>query len=112
MTSLGASARRAALQALLGAAGAGFALPSAAAAQPPMHQHLANAEALERAQQNAAAAASAAAFLDEHQAKTLEALAEAIVPGSTGARVLTSTGFPGAGHGPVFAGRQRMSSRV
>ena len=42
---------------------------------------------IEQAQQRAAAAASAPAFLDDHQSKTLEVLAEAIVPGSTGARV-------------------------
>jgi hypothetical protein len=83
----GVMPRRAALQALLGAAGAGFALPSIVSAQHPMHQHFANPAALERAQQNAVAAASTPAFLDDHQSKTLEALAEAIVPGSTGAWV-------------------------
>jgi hypothetical protein len=78
--------RRAALQILAGAVGAGFALPSGAEAQHPIHQHLANPSAVEQAQK-AAAAASVPEFLDEHQAKTLEALAEAIVPGSTSARV-------------------------
>jgi gluconate 2-dehydrogenase subunit 3-like protein len=78
--------RRTALQALLGGLGTGFALPSVAAAQHPMHQHLANPAVLEQAQQNAIAA-STPVFLDAHQAKTLEALAEAIVPGSTKARV-------------------------
>jgi hypothetical protein len=79
--------RRVALQALLGGVGAGFALPSTADAQHPMHQHLANPAAIEQAQQRALVTADAAAFLDEHQSKTLEALAEAIVPGSTDARV-------------------------
>lgn len=82
--------RRAALQALLGGAGAataGFVLPSTAAAQHPIHEHLANPGALERAQQRAAAAAYTAEFLDAHQSKSLEALAEAIVPGATAARV-------------------------
>jgi hypothetical protein len=79
--------RRVALQALLGGVGAGFALPSTAAAQHPMHRHLVNPAALEQAQQNAAAAAYTPAFLDAHQSQTLEGLAEAIVPGSTAARV-------------------------
>jgi hypothetical protein len=78
--------RRAALQVLLGSA-AGFALPASVEAQHPMHQHLSNPVALEQAQQRAAATAAAPVFLDAHQAKTLEALAEAIVPGSTAARV-------------------------
>ena len=79
--------RRVALQALLGGAGAGFALPSIVEAQHPMQKHLANPVVLEQAQQNAAVAANMPALLDDHQAKTLETLAEAIVPGSTGARV-------------------------
>ena len=80
--------RRAALQALLGGAGAGFALPSAAAAQHPVHAHLANPGTIENAQKKAATVAAAPpAFLDGHQMKTLESLAEAIVPGSTAARV-------------------------
>jgi hypothetical protein len=81
--------RRAALQVLLGGAAA-FALPAAPAAidaQHPMHQHLANPVALEQAQQRAAATASPPVLLDDHQAKTLEQLAETIVPGSTAARV-------------------------
>lgn len=79
--------RRAALQALLGGVGAGLSLPTAAEAQHPMQQHLANPGAIEQAQQRAAATAYTAEFLDAHQSKTLEALAEAIVPGSTAARV-------------------------
>jgi hypothetical protein len=79
--------RRVALQALLGGVGAGFALPSTADAQHPIHQHLANPVAIEQAQQRAVIAPDTAVFLDAHQSKTLEALAEAIVPGSTDARV-------------------------
>jgi Gluconate 2-dehydrogenase subunit 3 len=79
--------RRVALQTLLASVSTGFALPSTAEAQHPMHQHLANPAALEQAQQNAAVAAYTPAFLDAHQSKTLETLAEAIVPGSTNARV-------------------------
>jgi hypothetical protein len=79
--------RRAALQALFGGVGGGLVAPSLVAAEHPIHQHLANPGALEQAQQRAAAASSAPAFLDAHQAKTLEVLAEAIVPGSTAARV-------------------------
>jgi Gluconate 2-dehydrogenase subunit 3 len=79
--------RRAALQVLLGGAGAAFALPVVIDAQHPMHQHLANPSVVAHAQQRAAAAASTPVFLDSHQVKTLDALAEAIVPGSTGAKV-------------------------
>jgi len=78
--------RRAALQ-LLGAAGAAFALPIALDAQHPIHQHLANPSVIAQAQERAAAAASTPLFLDGHQVKTLEVLAEAIVPGSTAAKV-------------------------
>jgi hypothetical protein len=78
--------RRAVLQVLLGGA-AGFALPAAIEAQHPMHQHLGNPAVLAQAQQRAAVTASTPVFLDDHQSKTLEVLAEAIVPGSTGARV-------------------------
>jgi hypothetical protein len=79
-------ARRAALQVLLGGA-AGFALPAAIEAQHPIHQHLSNPAVIEQAQQRAAVTAATPVFLDDHQSKTLEVLAEAIVPGSTGARV-------------------------
>lgn len=78
--------RRAALQVLLGGA-AGFAVPTVIEAQHPIHQHLANPGAIEQAQQRAAVTAATPAFLDDHQSKTLEVLAEAIVPGSTAARV-------------------------
>jgi Gluconate 2-dehydrogenase subunit 3 len=82
-----AVSRRVALQALLGGVGAGLARPATAEAQHPMHQHLLNPGAIEQAQQRAAATAYSAEFLDAHQSKTLEVLAEAIVPGSTAARV-------------------------
>ena len=79
--------RREALQVLLGSVGAGFALTSVVEAQHPVHQHLASAATLEQAQQNAAVAAYTPEFLDAHQLRTLEALAETIVPGSTTGRV-------------------------
>lgn len=78
--------RRAALQVLLGGAGAAFALPAALDAQHPIQQHLANPSVIADAQQRAATTPTPA-FLDSHQVKTLEVLAEAIVPGSTKARV-------------------------
>src|SRR5580765_876760 len=78
--------RRVALQALFGGVGAGLVASSVPAAQHPVHGHLLNPGAIEHAQQRAAAA-SAPVFLDAHHAKTLEALAEAIVPGSTAAHV-------------------------
>jgi hypothetical protein len=78
--------RRAALQVLLGGA-AGFALPAGIEAQHPMHQHLSNPATIEQAQQRAAVTAAPPVFLDDHQSTTLEVLAEAIVPGSTGAMV-------------------------
>jgi hypothetical protein len=79
--------RRVALQTLLGSVGAGLALSGTAAAQHPIHQHFSSAATLEQAQLRAAVAAYAPEFLDAHQLKTLETLAEAIVPGSTPARV-------------------------
>jgi hypothetical protein len=82
-----ALSRRVALQTLLGSVGAGFALSATADAQHPIHHHLSSAVTLEQAQQRAAVAAYAPEFLDAHQLKTLETLAEAMVPGSTAARV-------------------------
>jgi len=79
--------RREVLQTLLGGVGVGFALPAIVEAQHPVHQHLASPTIVEQAQQRAAATAYTAEFLDAHQLKTLEGLAEAIVPGSTTARV-------------------------
>lgn len=79
--------RRVALQALLGGAGAGLVLPATAGAQHPMHRHLSSPDVLEQAQQKAAVTAYVPELLDPHQLKTLEVLAEAIVPGSTAAHV-------------------------
>jgi Gluconate 2-dehydrogenase subunit 3 len=79
--------RREALQALLGTVGAGLALPSIAEAQHPMHQYPPSPATVQQAQQKAAVAAYTPEFLDAHQLKTLEVLAETIVPGSTTARV-------------------------
>lgn len=79
--------RREALQALIGGVGATFALTSVVEAQHPIHQHLASPATLEQAQQKAAVATYTPEFLDTHQLTTLESLAEAIVPGSTTARV-------------------------
>jgi hypothetical protein len=83
----GAIPRREALQTLLGTVGVGLALPSVVDAQHPVHQHLASPATLEQAQQKAAVSTYTPEFLDAHQLKTLEALAETIVPGSTTARV-------------------------
>lgn len=80
--------RRAALQTILGGIGAGLGLPQSVSAQHPIHAHLAAPGVIEQAQQKAASAAAVPlAFLDPHQAKTLQVLAEAIVPGSTAAKV-------------------------
>ena len=80
-------ARRAMLQTLLGGVGAGLALPSMVEAQHPVQHHLASATGVAQAQKKAAAAAYKPEFFDAHQLKTLEILAEAIVPGSTAAKV-------------------------
>ena len=80
-------ARRAVLQALLGGVGASLAVPALAEAQHPMVRHLDAAVAIDQAQANAAAAAYEPIFLDAHQLRTLEVLADVIVPGSTTARV-------------------------
>jgi Gluconate 2-dehydrogenase subunit 3 len=79
--------RREALQALLGSVGAGLALPSSVEAQHPMHRYPPSPAVVEQAQQKAAVAAYTPEFLDPHQLKSLEVIAEAIVPGSTTARV-------------------------
>ena len=74
------------LQTLLGGVGAGLALPGVAQAQHPVQHHVGTATAA-AAQKKAAAAAYKPVFLDAHQLKTLTALSEAIVPGSTEAKV-------------------------
>ena len=80
--------RRVALQTLLGGVGVGVTLPSTPSAQHPMQVHLTRPGTIEHAQQKASGTNYAPEFLDDHQSKTLEALAEAIVPGSTGAKVM------------------------
>lgn len=87
VTSADGVPRRAALQILVGAVGAGLALPATADAQHPMHAHLASPASLEQAQQKAAVGAYVPEFLDAHQFRTLDAIADAIVPGSSAARV-------------------------
>jgi hypothetical protein len=79
--------RREALQTILGSVGAGLALTSIVEAQHPVHQHLVRPDTVGQARQNAAVTAYTTEFLDAHQLKALEGLAEAIVPGSTTARV-------------------------
>ena len=78
--------RRAVLQTILGGVGAGFAIPSLAEAQHPVEHHMGSPTAA-AAQKKAAAAVYKPEFLDAHQLKTLVVLSEAIVPGSTEARV-------------------------
>ncbi len=78
--------RRTLLQTLLGGVGAGLALDGVAEAQHPVQHHVGTATAA-AAQKKAAGAAFKPAFLDAHQFKTLTVLAEAIVPGSTEAKV-------------------------
>jgi hypothetical protein len=80
-------ARRAVLQTLLGGVSAGLAAPALVEAQHPVQHHLANAAGIEQAQKKAAASAYKPELLDAHQLKTLEVLAEAVVPGSTAAKV-------------------------
>ncbi len=85
----GVVGRRTVLQTLLGGVGAGIALPgiaSAQQAQHPVEHHMATGTAA-AAQKKVAAGAYTPELLDAHQMKTLEVLAEAIVPGSTEARV-------------------------
>jgi hypothetical protein len=74
--------RRDALRILAGAVGAGVAVPGLAAGHP-LQRHLADHTMIAQADANAAAAAGRAAFLDQHQLKTLQALAERIVPGAS-----------------------------
>ena len=79
--------RRAMLQTIVAGVGAGFAVPGIAGAQEhPVHQHV-GTPAVAAAQKKASGAAYKAEFLDAHQMKTLDVLSEAIVPGSTEAKV-------------------------
>jgi len=79
--------RRAMLQTIVAGVGAGFAAPGLAGAQEhPVHQHI-GTPAAAAAQKKAAGAAYKPEFLDAHQLKTLDVLSEAIVPGSTAAKV-------------------------
>lgn len=78
--------RREVLQALLGAAGAGFAIPALAQTHP-IRAHLADPAGVARADARASGAVTTPEFLDAHQMATLVSLSEHIVPGSTSARV-------------------------
>jgi hypothetical protein len=78
--------RREVLQGLLGVAGAGVALP-AVAQDHPVQEHLANAERVATADTRANVPGAKPVFLAAHEMATLTSLAEAIVPGSTRARV-------------------------
>ena len=78
--------RREVLQGLLGVAGAGVALP-AVAQDHPVQEHLANAERVATADTRANVPGAKPVFLAAHEMQTLTTLAEAIVPGSTKARV-------------------------
>lgn len=77
--------RREALQMLAGAMGTGVALPGLAEGHP-LHSHLAGHAAIGQAEAKAASANGKPAFLDEHQLRTLQALAERIVPGASKAK--------------------------
>ncbi len=79
-------ARRTVLQTLLGGVGATLALPAVLDAEThPVHRH--TAAGIAQAQERAAAAPYTPEFLDGHQLETLTVLADAIVPGSTTAKV-------------------------
>jgi hypothetical protein len=71
---------------LMGAAGAGLALP-AVAQDHPVRDHLAHPGRVAAADSRASAPAAKPVFLDAHQMATLTSLAERIVPGSTRAKV-------------------------
>jgi hypothetical protein len=71
---------------LMGAAGAGLALP-AVAQDHPVRDHLAHADRVATADTRASAPGAKPVFLDAHQMETLTSLAERIVPGSTRAKV-------------------------
>jgi gluconate 2-dehydrogenase subunit 3-like protein len=85
-TPSGAVGRRTILQTFAAGVGAAFAIPGIAEAQQhPMQHHMATGAAA--AAQKKVAGAYTPVLLDGHQMKTLEVLAEAIVPGSTEAKV-------------------------
>jgi hypothetical protein len=79
--------RRTILQSFAAGVGAAFAIPGVAGAQEHPVQHHMAAGTTAAAQKKATAAAYKPELLDAHQMKTLEVLAEAIVPGSTEAKV-------------------------
>jgi len=78
--------RREVLQGLMGAAGAGLALP-AIAQDHPVRDHLARPDRVATADARASVPGAKPVFLDAHQMETLVSLAERIVPGSTRAKV-------------------------
>jgi hypothetical protein len=78
--------RREWVQRMLAGAGAGIGVPGLAEAHS-VHARSVAAPAPVAAQAEAAAGEWRPAFFDEHQNQTLMALAEKIVPGSTGAQV-------------------------
>lgn len=78
--------RREWVQRMLAGAGAGIAAPALAEGHS-VHALLVTAPAPVAAQAEAAAGEWKPAFFDDHQNQTLMALAERIVPGSTGAQV-------------------------
>ena len=77
--------RREMMQILLGAAGATVAVPGLAETHP-LQAHLTDHATVAQADANAAVAAGRRAFLAEHEFKTLESLAERIVPGASKAK--------------------------
>jgi hypothetical protein len=78
--------RRAVLQTLMAGAGASIAMP-ALAHEHPMHEALQSPAKVGAADRKARAAGYKPQFLDKHLFDTLVVLAEAIVPGSTKAKV-------------------------
>lgn len=73
--------RREVLQTLLAGAGAAAALPTIAEGHPVQH-HLASASTVAQAEAKANAPEWSRAFLGEHDFKTLQVLAERVVPGA------------------------------
>ena len=77
--------RREMIQILLGAAGSTVAVPGLAQ-DHPVHSHLVNHTTVEQADVKASAADWKPEFLSLHQFKTLEMLADRIVPGASKAK--------------------------